>query len=181
MSDRQPNDQQAKRPAIPHTIRRLSVPILLFWVALAALTNIAVPQLEEVGKTHNVALSSPDAPALKAIKRIGQVFHEFDTAERHFSRARLEPELLMVETDHDMRNPADMLILDRVAKAVFHVPGIAQVQTITRPLGTPIDHSSLGFQVSTQSATQQENLTYQRDRADDLLPEHEVAENGCTH
>src|SRR6201992_974414 len=72
-------DQESRPPAIPHTIRRLSVPILLFWVALAAITNIAVPQLEEVGKTHNVALSSPDAPALKAIKRIGQVFHEFDT------------------------------------------------------------------------------------------------------
>jgi len=93
----------------------------------------------------------------------------YTAAERHFSRARLEPELLMVETDHDMRNPADMLILDRVAKAVFHVPGVAQVQTITRPLGTPLDHSSLAFVVSNQSAAQQENLTYQRDRADDLL------------
>ncbi len=92
----------------------------------------------------------------------------YTAAERHFSRARLEPELLMVETDHDMRNPADMLILDRVAKAVFHVPGVAQVQAITRPLGTPLDHSSLAFVVSNQSAAQQENLTYQRDRADDL-------------
>jgi RND superfamily putative drug exporter len=62
-----------------------------------------------------------------------------------------------------------MLILDRVAKAVFHVPGIAQVQTITRPLGTPLDHSSLAFVVSNQSAGQQQNLTYQQDRANDLL------------
>ncbi|MGB8386615.1 MMPL family transporter, partial [Mycobacterium sp.] len=86
----------------------------------------------------------------------------YAAAERHFSRARLEPELLMIEADHDMRDPADMLILDRVAKAVFHVPGIAQVQAITRPLGTPIDHSSIAFQISAQSASQQENLTYQR-------------------
>lgn len=93
----------------------------------------------------------------------------YAAAERHFSRARLEPELLMVETDHDMRNPADMLILDRVAKAVFHTPGIAQVQSITRPLGTPLNHSSLAFQISAQSANQIENLQYQRDRADDLL------------
>src|SRR6516165_3160411 len=73
------SQEQRERPFIPHTIRRLSVPILLFWVALAAITNIAVPQLEDVGKVHNVALNSPDAPSLKAIKRIGQVFHEFDT------------------------------------------------------------------------------------------------------
>jgi RND superfamily putative drug exporter len=93
----------------------------------------------------------------------------YTAAEKHFSRARLEPELLMVETDHDMRNPADMLILDRVAKAVFHVPGVAQVQTITRPLGTPLVHSSLAFVLSNQSAAQQQNLPYQRDRADDAL------------
>lgn len=93
----------------------------------------------------------------------------YTAAERHFSRARLEPELLMVEANHDLRNPTDMLVLDRVAKAVFHVPGIAQVQAITRPLGTPLDHSSLAFQISTQSAGQQENLSYQRDRANDVL------------
>ena len=93
----------------------------------------------------------------------------YTEAEKHFSRARLEPELLMVETDHDLRNSADMLVIDKVAKAVFHVPGVAQVQTITRPLGTPLVHSSLAFVVSNSSAAQQQNLGYQRDRADDAL------------
>jgi putative drug exporter of the RND superfamily len=93
----------------------------------------------------------------------------YTAAERHFSRARLEPELLMVETDHDMRNPTDMLLLDRVAKAVAHLPGIALVQSITRPLGTPINHSSIPFQISQNSASTQENLKYQEDRARDLL------------
>jgi RND superfamily putative drug exporter len=67
----------------------------------------------------------------------------YAAAERHFSQARLNPELLMIETDHDMRNPADMINLERVAKAVAHLPGIAQVQSMTRPLGTPIEHTSL--------------------------------------
>lgn len=40
----------------------------------------------------------------------------------------------MIETDHDMRKPADMLVTDRIAKGVFHLPGIARVQAITRPL-----------------------------------------------
>ncbi|MCV7401465.1 MMPL family transporter [Mycobacterium fragae] len=93
----------------------------------------------------------------------------YAAAERHFSRARLEPELLMIETDHDMRTPADMLILDRVAKGVFHVSGIAQVQAMTRPLGTPLDHSSVAFQISQQSVSQVMNLKYQKDRAADLL------------
>lgn len=45
-----------------------------------------------------------------------------EAAERHFTQARINPELLMIETDHDMRNPADMLILERAAKAVLHTP-----------------------------------------------------------
>ena len=75
----------------------------------------------------------------------------------------------MIEADHDLRNPADMLVLDKVAKGVVHIPGIAQVQSITRPLGAPLDHSSIAFQISQQSIGQVQNLKYQMDRARDLL------------
>lgn len=93
----------------------------------------------------------------------------YAAAERHFSQARLNPEVLMLEADHDMRDPADMLVLDKVAKNIFHLPGIAMVQAMTRPLGTPIDHSSIPFQISQQSAATILNLSYQKDRAADLL------------
>ena len=93
----------------------------------------------------------------------------YAAAERHFSKARLNPELLMIEADHDLRNPTDMILLERVAKAVFHTDGIAQVQSITRPLGTPLDHTSIPFQISAQSAAQINNLPFQQDRAGDLL------------
>ncbi len=93
----------------------------------------------------------------------------YSAAERHFSPARLNPELLMIETDRDLRNPADFLILEKVAKSILHVPGIAQVQSITRPLGTPIKHSSIPFQISMQSASQIMNLQYQKDNAANLL------------
>lgn len=61
----------------------------------------------------------------------------YAAAERHFTAARMNPDMLLVETDHDLRNPSDMLVLDRIAKNIFRVPGIARVQSITRPLGTP--------------------------------------------
>jgi putative drug exporter of the RND superfamily len=138
-------------------IVRWPAPVLTAACALALIGLLALPGYKTSYDTR------PYMPA-SAPANVG-----YAAAERHFSRARLEPELLMIETDHDMRNPADMLVLDRVAKGVFHVHGVAQVQTITRPLGTPLDHSSLAFVVSNQSAAQQENLTYQRDRADDLL------------
>ncbi|WP_326548647.1 MMPL family transporter [Mycolicibacterium sp. ND9-15] len=93
----------------------------------------------------------------------------YAAAEQHFSEARLNPELLMIEADHDMRNPADMLTLERVAKSVLHTRGVSLVQSITRPLGTPISHSSIPFQISAQSASQIMNLSYQQARGADLL------------
>jgi RND superfamily putative drug exporter len=92
----------------------------------------------------------------------------YHASDRHFPQARMEPELLVLEADHDLRNPADMIVLDRVAKNVFHLPGIARVQDITRPLGTPIDHSSVPFQVSLQAANIAENLKYLHDTVTNL-------------
>ncbi|WP_396903852.1 RND family transporter [Mycolicibacterium phlei] len=97
------------------------------------------------------------------------VVEGYAAAARHFSEARLNPELLMIEADHDMRTPADMLVLERIAKSVLHTKGVALVQSITRPLGTPISHSSIPFQMSAQSASQIMNLSYQQARGEDLL------------
>jgi RND superfamily putative drug exporter len=63
----------------------------------------------------------------------------YTAADQHFTQARLNPDLLMIESDHDLRNPTDMLVLDKIAGAIFRVPGIERVQSITRPLGPPID------------------------------------------
>lgn len=93
----------------------------------------------------------------------------YAAADRHFSNARMNPELLLVETDHDLRNPAGMLVLDRIARGVFHIPGVARVQAITRPLGTPIEHTSIPFQISMQNTTQVENQQYMHQRMDDML------------
>jgi len=132
-------------------------PILVVSVAVALIGLLALPGYKTSYDVGNYMPAS--APS-----NIG-----YAAAERHFSKARLNPELLMIETDHDLRNPADMILLERVAKAVFHTPGIAQVQSITRPLGTPLDHTSIPFQISAQSTGQIENLKYQQDRAADLL------------
>ena len=93
----------------------------------------------------------------------------FSAADRHFSQARMKPEILMIESGHDMRNPADFLILDRLAKGLFRVPGISRVQAITRPDGTAMDHTSIPFQLSMQSAGQMQQMKYQRDRMNDML------------
>jgi putative drug exporter of the RND superfamily len=92
----------------------------------------------------------------------------YTAADRHFSPARLNPDVLLIETDHDMRDPADMLVLDRVAKNVFQADGVARVQAITRPLGAPIAHTSIPFQISMQGTTLAENMKYMHDRMADM-------------
>ncbi len=93
----------------------------------------------------------------------------YAAAERHFSSATMNPDIMMVKSDHDMRNSGDMIILDRIAKEVFRTPGIAMVQSITRPLGGPVDHTSIPFQISAQSIPIRENLQFMKDRAADML------------
>lgn len=90
-------------------------------------------------------------------------------AERHFSPARMNPELLMVEADHDLRDPADMLIIDRIAKSVFHERGIGRVQTITRPLGAPIEHSSLPFVIAMNSSSTLQTAKFMNDSMASML------------
>jgi putative drug exporter of the RND superfamily len=137
-------------------------PILVATIAVALIGLFALP-----GYTTSYD-ARPYMPA-SAPANVG-----YAAAERHFSQARLNPELLMIEADHDLRNSTDMILLERVAKAVFHTDGIAQVQSITRPLGTPLDHTSIPFQISAGSSAQIENLPYQQARAADLLNQVKV-------
>lgn len=93
-----------------------------------------------------------------------------DAAARHFPpAAMMSPEILLVETDHDLRNPADFLVLNKLAKAVLAVPGIEKVQAMTRPEGTPIAHTTIPYLMSAQQAGQQQFMFFQKQRMADLL------------
>jgi putative drug exporter of the RND superfamily len=132
-------------------------PILVGSIAVALIGLLALPGYQT---NYDARRYQPDwAPA-----KVG-----YAAAERHFSAARLNPEVLMVETDRDLRTPANMMVLEKVAKEVFRTPGVAMVQSITRPLGTPLDHTSLGFAMSAQSSAQIQNLPFQQARAEDLV------------
>lgn len=61
----------------------------------------------------------------------------YAAAERHFAPARLNPEMLMIETDRDLRNPANFLVIDKIAKAVFKVPGSGASRRSPGPTDSP--------------------------------------------
>jgi RND superfamily putative drug exporter len=138
-------------------IVRWPVPILVCSCAIAVLGLLTLPGYKT---SYNARLFIPnDIPS-----NVG-----FAAADRHFSQARMMPEVLMIESDHDMRNPADFLVLNKLAKGVFKIPGISRVQGITRPEGTPIEHTSIPFLISVQNASQLQNMTYMKARIHDFL------------
>jgi putative drug exporter of the RND superfamily len=136
---------------------RWPVPILAAATALSLIGLLALPGYTTNYNDRNYLPA--DIPA-----NLG-----YAAADRHFPQARLNPELLLVEADHDVRNPADMLVIDKIAKNIFHIPGIGRVQAITRPLGTPIEHTSIPFQISMQGTTQTMNMDYMQARMNDML------------
>ena len=55
-------------------IRTPAVPVILAWIALIAVLNVTVPQLEVVGQNQAVSMSPDAAPSMIAMKRIGPGF-----------------------------------------------------------------------------------------------------------
>ncbi|MEN4479059.1 MMPL family transporter [Mycolicibacterium cosmeticum] len=133
------------------TVVRWPGPVLVATLALALIGLVTLPGYKTNYDARKYLPSEINA-------NIG-----YQAAERHFSAARMNPDLLMVESDHDLRNPADFLVINKIAKAVLAVPGIGRVQTITRPNGKPIEHTTIPFMLSQQGATQKMNEKYNQD------------------
>ena len=66
-------------PFIPHFIRIFAIPIILGWVALTVLVNVAVPSLEIVGENHSAPMAPLEAPSNQAMMRMGHNFKEFSS------------------------------------------------------------------------------------------------------
>ncbi|EKF23264.1 transport family protein [Mycolicibacterium hassiacum DSM 44199] len=142
-------------------IVRWPAPILMATIVLSLVGLLTLPGYRP---NYNNRLYLPsDLPANQG----------FAAAERHFSPATMNPELLLIETDRDLRNSADFLVIDKIAKQVFRVPGIGRVQTITRPTGKPIEFSTLPAQIGLSGVTQDLNRKYLQDRMDDMLVQAE--------
>ncbi|MCU1697503.1 MAG: Transport protein [Mycobacterium sp.] len=138
-------------------IVRWPAPILLATVALSLVGLLTLPGYQPNYNDRNYI--PPDLPANAG----------FAAAERHFSVARMNPELLLIEGDRDLRNAADFLVIDKIAKAVFDVPGIGSVQAITRPSGKPIKFSTIPAQLSNSGVNQTMNRKYMQDTMDNMV------------
>ena len=138
-------------------IARWPAPILAATFAIALVGLVALTEFKT--NYHDREYVPKDIPANTG----------YTAAGRHFSLARLLPEVLLIEADHDLRNSADFLVLDKLAKGVLAVPGIARVQSVTRPAGAPLAHTSIPSLISMANSAQLQDLGFQKKRMNDLL------------
>ena len=104
----------------------------------------------------------------------------FAAADRHFPQSKLFTEMLMVESDHDMRNSADFISLDRVAKSLIRLPGVAMVQSITRPLGRPLDHANVPYLFLTQGSGSGQQLPFNQQQNADTDKQAQIQAESVT-
>jgi putative drug exporter of the RND superfamily len=140
-------------------------PVLLATVALSLVGLLTLPGYQPNYNDRNYLPA--DLPANEG----------YAAAERHFSVARMNPEMMLIESQHDLRNSADFLVIDKIAKAVYRVPGIGRVQAITRPSGKPIEFSTIPAQLSMGGVNQTMNRKYLQDRMDDMLVQADEMQN----
>ena len=67
---------QVKRPRAARLARKFALPIVLFWVLAAIVTNVFVPSIEENTKANAKALTPRDAPSSQAALVQGGAFRE---------------------------------------------------------------------------------------------------------
>ena len=92
----------------------------------------------------------------------------YAAADKHFPKSWLSNDIVYVKSNRDMRNTTDMISLDRIAKGIIRVPGVALVQSVTRPNGRPIEHASLPYALGSLGTKIGENIGLLRDRIADI-------------
>jgi putative drug exporter of the RND superfamily len=150
------------------SVVRWPVPILAASCAVVMLGAVFVP-------TYRVSYDDrtyqpPNAPANQG----------FAAADRHFPQSKLFSEMLMVESDHDMRNSVDFISLDRVARALIRLPGVAMVQSITRPLGRPLDRATIPYLFTTQGSGSGQQLPFNQQQNADTDKQAQIQQDTVT-
>lgn len=75
----------------------------------------------------------------------------YQLLDRHFPPNEVLADYILITTDHDVRNSADLAAIEKAAAGVAALPGVASVRAVTRPLGTTLTQASLAYQMGQAS------------------------------
>jgi len=70
----------------------------------------------------------------------------YAAVDRHYPANRLLPVVVTIEAGHDIRNPAGLIAIERITRALMAIPGVRMVQSASRPAGRVPDEATLSYQ-----------------------------------
>jgi RND superfamily putative drug exporter len=70
----------------------------------------------------------------------------YSANDKHFPANSLLPDVVTVQSDHDLRNPAGLIAIERITRQIMAIPGIHMVQSATRPDGKVPDQATFSYQ-----------------------------------
>ncbi|HEY0229324.1 MAG TPA: MMPL family transporter, partial [Mycobacterium sp.] len=146
-----------KSKAKAHLYRRIGTSVVRWPVPILAASAAAVMLGAVFVPTYRQNYDDREYQPHNAPANLG-----FQAADRHFPKSKLFSELLMIESDHDLRNSADFISLDRAAKALERLPGVAMVQSITRPMGRALEHATIPYLFTTQGSGSGQQLPFNK-------------------
>ena len=114
-----PVEAQQRRTGVARWIRRLAVPIIIGWIALIAILNVTVPQLEVVGQMRAVSMSPKEAPSVIAMMRTGKLFEESDSDSSA---------MIVLEGDQPLGDDAHAFYDDMIAKLRADTTHVQHIQ-----------------------------------------------------
>lgn len=72
--------------------------------------------------------------------------HGYASANGHFAANSLLPDVVAIQADHDLRNPAGLIAIERITRHIMAVPGVRAVQSASRPDGKVPEQATLSYQ-----------------------------------
>lgn len=154
------------------TVARWPGPVLVAALALTLL--VALPLV-----SMRVGFNEPAATPSSTDSNRG-----YASADRHFAANALLPDVVAVQADHDLRNPAGLIAIERVTRHIMAVPGVRAVQSASRPDGKVPEQATLSYQAGVlgrQFGDSMDSLTQRLKRVsqlDSALAQTQLAVDG---
>jgi RND superfamily putative drug exporter len=95
----------------------------------------------------------------------------YETSGRHFAANSLLPDVVTIQADHDLRNPAGLIAVERITRQLMAIPGVRTVQSASRPDGSVPDEATLSYQAGAlgrQFGDTMDSLTQRLQRISEL-------------
>lgn len=122
--------EPVKRPRVARLLRTLAIPILLFWILAAVVTNVFVPSIEKNTAANAEAEVPREAPSSQAALVEGRAFHESD-----FTSAAV----ILLETHGRMLGEQDHRYYDELVRRLEQDK--QHVQSLLNLWGKPVTMS----------------------------------------